>query len=128
MVIDTSALAAIFFNEPERIEFLGKIEGAVSRSVSASSLVEALMVVRRDLGADGAEALLSFLDLSEIVTVPFSHEQALLASEAFRRFGKRRHRANLNLGDCFSYALAKHLGEPLLCKGDDFTHTDLLLA
>jgi len=96
--------------------------------MSAASLVEISMVVTRLLAPDPIAVLDGLLARLDIVIVPFDEEQALLGREAFRRFGKRRHVAQLNLGDCFSYALSKHTGEPLLFKGSDFSQTDVAAA
>lgn len=128
MVLDTSALLAILQDEPERRSFNEAIEAAESRSLSVASWVEASVVVEARFGAAGLRHLDRLVARAEIELVAVDREQAELAREAFSRFGKGRHRAGLNYGDCFSYALARVLGEPLLCKGDDFRHTDLPLA
>ncbi|QQR72303.1 MAG: type II toxin-antitoxin system VapC family toxin [Holophagales bacterium] len=128
MVLDTSALLAILQDEPERRSFNEAIEAAESRSLSVASWVEASVVVEARFGAAGLRHLDRLVARAEIELVAVDREQAEQAREAFSRFGKGRHRAGLNYGDCFSYALARVLGEPLLCKGDDFRHTDLPLA
>lgn len=96
--------------------------------MSAASLLELSIVLEARFGADGQVDLDVFVAAAEIEAVSFDRDQAELARLAFRRFGKGRHRAGLNLGDCFSYALAKSLAAPLLYKGDDFIHTDLAPA
>jgi ribonuclease VapC len=123
MVIETSALIAVIAGEPEAETFLEAITEAPSASLSAASYVEAGIVLER-FPADAAilDDLLIELDI-DIVAVTAT--QARLARDAFRDFGKGRHPAALNYGDCFSYALAKAVGEPLLFKGDDFARTDL---
>lgn len=88
-------------------------------------MVEASIVIDARYGADGLRDLDLFLTTADIELVPFDAAQAQLAREGFRRFGKGRHPAGLNLGDCFSYALARVLAEPLLFKGDDFPLTDI---
>ena len=125
MVIDTSALLAILQDEPERRAFNEAIESADIRSVSAASFVEVSIVIESRYGPDGIRDLDLFLSKAEIKLIPVDAEQAFVARQAFRQFGKGRHAACLNFGDCFSYALAKSLGEPLLFKGEDFSKTDL---
>lgn len=128
MVIDSSAILAILQNEPERRSFNEAIQSAALRRLSAASLLELSIVLEARFGADGQGDLDLFVAAAEIVVVSFDRDQAELARMAWRRFGKGRHRAGLNLGDCFSYALAKSLVAPLLYKGDDFIHTDLAPA
>jgi ribonuclease VapC len=128
MVIDSSAVLAILQNEQERHAFNVAIAAADQRSLSAASLVELSIVIGARYGPDGQADLYWFLNTAEIEIISVDRGQAELARLAFAQFGKGRHRAALNFGDCFSYALAKWLGQPLLFKGDDFCHTDLLLA
>jgi ribonuclease VapC len=128
MVIDTSAVLAILQDEPERHAFNMAIAAADQRSLSAASLVELSIVIGARYGSDGQADLDRFLTTAQIEVIGVDRGQAELARLAFAQFGKGRHRAALNFGDCFSYALAKWLGQPLLFKGDDFSHTDLLLA
>jgi ribonuclease VapC len=128
MVIDTSAICAILFDEAERARFDRLIDEDNVRMVSAVTRVEAAFVVEGRKGGAGRERLDRFFRLTtaEIVAVTTVHAE--IAVEAFRRFGKGRHPAQLNIGDCFAYALAKASGEPLLFKGSDFTLTDLVPA
>jgi len=128
MVIDTSALLAILQDEPERRTFIEAIEAAASRAMSLAILVEVSIVIEVRYGAEGLRDLDLFLDRAEIELVPVDLEQAQAARRAFSSFGKGRSPAGLNYGDCFAYALARVLGEPLLCKGDDFRRTDLTLV
>jgi len=128
MVIDSSALLAILQDEPERRSFNALIAAAKSCSLSAATLVELSIVVQARFGAEGQSDLDIFLCTAQVEIVSFTREHSDLASTAFARYGKGRHRAGLNLGDCFSYALARFLDEPLLFKGDDFVHTDLRSA
>ena len=123
MVLDTSAIAAILFDEPEAPAFEVAIERASVRLLSAASLVELSIVVELRLGEPGGRELDLLLYKAGIEIVPLTREQAEIARRAFRRFGKGRHPAALNFGDCFSYALSKTAGEPLLFKGDDFSRT-----
>jgi ribonuclease VapC len=125
MVIDTSALLAILQGEPERRAFNEAIEAADSRSLSAASFVEVSIVIEARFGAEGVGHLDRFLERAGVKVVPVDLEQGRLARLAFSRFGKGRHEGALNFGDCFSYALAQVLGEPLLFKGEDFSRTDV---
>jgi ribonuclease VapC len=124
MVIDTSALIAILRREPERRTYLEAIEAADTIRMSVASFVESSIVVESRYGPEGLLYLDRFISRASIELIPVDAEQGQLARSAFSRFGKGRHRAGLNYGDCFSYAAAIALGEPLLCKGDDFIHTD----
>jgi ribonuclease VapC len=125
MVLDTSALLAILFDEPERRSFTEAIEGAARRLLSAANFVEASLILEARHGAEGVRALDRLLSTAGVEIVPVDVPQAQGAREAFRLFGKGRHPASLNFGDCFAYALAKVMTEPLLFKGNDFSHTDL---
>ena len=128
MVTDTSALAAIFFGEPERQQFLAAIISSQSRMVSAATVLEAGIVVESRLGDAAGRELDLFLIRANFQIIPVDAEQAELARSAWRRFGKGRHPAALNFGDCFAYALAKWTGEPLLAKGTDFSSTDIAVV
>jgi ribonuclease VapC len=125
MVIDTSAILAILQREPERRSFVEAIESADSTRMSVASFVESSIVIESRYGSEGLRDLDRFISRSGIELIPVDQEQGQLARSAFSRFGKRRHRAGLNYGDCLSYAAAISSGEPLLCKGDDFIHTDV---
>jgi len=125
MVIDTSAVLAILQDEPERRAFNEAIEAADSRSLSVASFVEVSIVIEARYGAEDVRHLDRFLDRAGVVLAAVDAEQGKLARQAFSQFGKGRHVAGLNLGDCFSYALAQVLGEPLLYKGEDFSQTDV---
>ncbi len=128
MVIDTSVLVAILLQEPDRHSFEDAIaESRVSRR-SAVTYMEAGMVLTTRFGSQAEAALDRILAKARIVIHPLDAAQAKLALEAFRNYGTGRHPAGLNCGDCFSYALAKICGEPLLFKGDDFARTDVDLA
>jgi ribonuclease VapC len=128
MVIDSSAIAAIVLEEPDASIYISAITNDSTRLISSATLVEVSIVLMSRRKADAITALDTLMMLLSIVVIPVSHDHALLAREAFRRFGKGRDRAGLNFGDCFSYALAKHTGEPLLYKGNDFAHTDIAAA
>lgn len=128
MVIDTSALLAILLDEPERVRFTGLIEADPRRLVSAASVLEASMVLEGRLGSGAGGDLDLFLHRASVETVPFEGQQLVLARAAFRRYGKGRHAAGLNFGDCIAYALSRWAGEPLLFKGADFAATDTRTA
>jgi ribonuclease VapC len=125
MILDTSAVSTIFFEEPEGDHFLQVIQGADRCSISAANFVELSMVIESQLGPQAARQLDMFFRRAEIVIEVVTVEQAHLARQAFLDFGKGRHPAQLNFGDCFAYALAKATGEPLLFKGMDFSKTDI---
>ena len=128
MVIDSSALVAIMTGEPERRLFIEAIAAAETRLVGAPTMLEAGMVMLGRTGEERLRDLRDFCARGDVETVAFGPEHVDLAIDAFRRFGKGRHSAGLNFGDCFSYALAKATGEPLLFKGDDFSQTDIKRA
>ena len=128
MVIDTSVIVAVMLEEDGFEELALKMGEAETREISAVSYMEASMVLITKRG-EGVEAILDeMLAEGEIAIVPVSVTQAQIARKAFRDYGRGRHRAGLNFGDCFSYALAKQRGEPLLFKGDDFSQTDVAVA
>jgi len=128
MVIDTSALVAILFDEPERRRFTEAIEADPLRLLSAANLVEAALLVEARRGEAAGLQLDLLVHRAGISLVAVDAEQAELARSAWRRYGKGRHAAALNFADCFAYGLAAATGEPLLFKGDDFSHTDLEAA
>lgn len=129
IVVDTSALCAVVLGEPDAESCLARLtaHAATGVAVSAATLVEAEIVVTARQGGDAARDLHLLLDGVQATVEPVTAEQAGLVVEAWRRFGKGRHPAGLNLGDCFSYALARLLDCPLLFKGGDFTQTDVRL-
>jgi ribonuclease VapC len=125
MVIDTSAIVAIALNEPDAAELEVRIADDPVRLISAATVLEATIVLETRMGdAGGREFDLWLLKIGAEI-VPVDAEQADVARRAWRRFGKGRHAAALNHGDCFSYALALTRGEPLLFKGEDFAKTDV---
>lgn len=128
MILDTSAMVAILYREPEAAAFARIIHDAEVCRISVASYVELSMVVERQLGPDGMRQAEAFLRRAGVAIEPVTVEQGDLARQAFLDFGKGRHPAGLNFGDCFSYALAKATGEPLLFKGADFGRTDLKAA
>ena len=125
MVIDASAIVAIALDEPEAPEFERRIADASVRLISAATLLEAAMVIEARLGEAGGGELDLWLHKVGVEIVAVEAEHADQARRAWRRFGKGRHPAGLNFGDCFSYALAALTQEPLLFKGQDFSKTDI---
>jgi ribonuclease VapC len=128
MVIDSSALVAILLGEAEAEHFTFLISRDPRRLMSPVSFLETSLVVETKKGPIGGRELDLFLHSAQIELVGMNREQAEIARQAYRRFGKGHHPARLNLGDCCSYALALHSGERLLCKGNDFPQTDIPLC
>lgn len=128
MVIDTSAVTAILRGEADRESLLAALLKAPRRVMSAVTALEAAMVIQGRYGPEAGADLELFLFNANIEIVPFDAEQLAFAQSGWKRFGKGNHPAGLNLGDCCSYALAKYLNEPLLCKGDDFPQTGIAIA
>ena len=125
MVIDSSALISILLGEPEAIPFAKIIAKDPRRLASVFSILETSIVIEAKKGEAGGRELDLLLHRIQLKPVSLNEEQMELARAAWRRFGKGRHPAGLNIGDCCSYALSKSSGEPLLYKGDDFIHTDV---
>lgn len=128
MVIDTSALIAILLGEPEAKRIAMAINDDPKRVMSSFSLLEAGIVIEAKKGEVGGRELDLLTHRCQIEVVGFTLEQSELARVCWRKFGKGRHSAALNIGDCCSYALSKFTNEPLLFKGDDFSKTDLELV
>jgi ribonuclease VapC len=125
MVVDTSAVLAILQDEPERRSFNEALESADARLMSVATFVETSILVESRYGAEGLRDLDRLVERAGIELIAVDADHARVAREAWSRFGKGRHAAALNFGDCFSYALARVLGEPLLYKGGDFSQTDV---
>ena len=128
MIIDTSAILAILFGEPDAARYEEAIAMAWPRRMSVAALLEAAIVVESRGGTAAGNELDLFLETASIELVPVTTEQANAARRAWRRFGKGNHPAGLNFGDCFVYALAATSDEPLLFKGEDFARTDIEAA
>jgi ribonuclease VapC len=128
VILDTSALIAVLYGEPEQADFVQLIHDAESCRVSVVSFVELSMVVESQLGPEAGRQVDTLFRRTGIVIEPVTVEHGHLARQAFLDYGKGRHKAGLNFGDCFSYALAKATGEPLLFKGRDFSKTDIKSA
>ena len=127
MVVDTSALMAVLLLEQDAPAYADAIAASTPTVISAASYVE-LTIVALSRGGRGRAELDATLTDALIEIVPVTVEQAQVAADAYERYGKGRHPANLNFGDCFAYALAKTRREPLLFKGADFSQTDILRA
>jgi len=125
MIVDTSAIIAILRGEADASTLTRALQQAPVRRVSAATYVEAAVVADCNREPVLSRRFDDFFREAAIVVESVTAEQAKIAREAYRDFGKGQHRAGLNFGDCFSYALAKVAGEPLLFKGDDFRHTDI---
>ena len=125
MIVDTSVIIAILRDEPETAALVEALERPRVRRMSAVSYVEAAVVVDSNRNPVLSRRFDDLLRDVQIAVEPVTEQQARIAREAYRDFGKGRHRAGLNFGDCFSYALAKVTGEPLLFKGNDFCHTEI---
>ena len=128
MIVDSSAILAILFAEPDAESFAKAISEAEFCRISAANFVEVAIVVATQTGDSGGRQLDAFLRRAAIGIEAVTEEQAHLARQAYADFGKGRHPAGLNFGDCFSYALAKATGEPLLFKGNDCSRTDITAA
>lgn len=125
MVIDSSVLISILLGQPETIAFSKAIASDPKRLVSVFSVLETSIVIEAKKGEAGGRELDLLLHRAQIQPVDLSEEQMELARLAWRKYGKGRHAAGLNIGDCCSYALSKYSGEPLLFKGEAFTKTDI---
>jgi ribonuclease VapC len=125
MVLDTSALLVLLLDEPEAEAYRTAVEDDETRLVSAATLLETSLVIEARKGDAGGRELDLLIHKAEIDVVPVDIEQVAEARRGYRRFGRGRHAAGLNLGDVFAYALARTSGEPLLFKGDDFSKTDV---
>lgn len=128
MVIDTSALLAILFDEPGASQIESAIESDPVRLISAASVLESAIVVEVRVGEAGGRDLDLLIHKAAMEVVAVTPDQIDVARHAYRTFGKGRHPAGLNFGDCFSYALSRTSGERLLFKGEDFSRTDVASA
>lgn len=128
MILDSSAIVAVALREPGFKAVLQRIIEAPAVAVGAPTLAEAAIVLSGRLGRDARGILARFLQEGAIATIPFTEAHFGAAVEAWLRFGKGRHPAALNFGDCLAYATAMLAGEPLLCIGNDFPQTDVTLA
>jgi ribonuclease VapC len=125
MVVDTSAIVAIFLDEAEGERFADLVRKTDEPAISTATVAESVLVLGSRNRHDNSDLLRNMLFELGLVIEPVTLTEAWIAGDAYRRFGIGRHKARLNYGDCFSYALAKSLGLPLLFKGEDFRHTDI---
>jgi ribonuclease VapC len=128
VIVDTSAIVAIVVREPDYQTLLAKLAGADRVGIGTPTLTETAIVLSARLGVDARGLVTRLLTEAGIAAVPFGEMHLGAAVDAWLRFGRGRHPAGLNFGDCMSYATARVAGEPLLCVGDDFARTDLQLA
>jgi ribonuclease VapC len=128
LVIDTSAAVAVILGEPGSAEIAEYLEAAIARLMPAAIRVELGIVIEARLWPAGQDIVERFLRDAKIDIVPVDSDLAARAVSGWRRYGKGRHRAGLNFGDCFTYALAERTGHPVLCAGDDFAETDLAVV
>ncbi len=128
MIVDASAILAIIFREHGHEPLLEKISEATTLGIGAPTAAETGIVLTNRLGDDGSTLLVRFLHQTRTAVIPFTDSHWHRAIDAYRQYGKGRHRAGLNFGDCLSYAVASLARQPLLCLGDDFRRTDLELA
>ena len=128
MILDSSAIVAILFQEPGYEEVLQKLTTAVEVGIGAPTLVECSIVLSARLNQDARGLLARFLEEANVTVVPFTGAHYGTATGAWLKYGKGRHPAGLNFGDCLAYAVAKLTAMPLLCVGADFRETDLPLA
>lgn len=128
MILDSSVLVAIALDEPDRPDFVAKINAADVVGVGAPTLVEAGIVLSSRTGEEATELIAELVAVSDAVVIEFGPDHWREAVSAWWQFGRSRHAANLNLGDCLAYATSRIAREPLLAKGDDFRKTDIELA
>jgi len=128
IVVDSSAIIAILLKEPERALFVSVLDDSADACCSAVTFVETFMVAMSRVPDFTFDRYIALMDGFGIRRVPVDDDQSVMSAQAFLRFGKGRHPAKLNLGDCFSYTLAKSLNAPLLYKGEDFGRTDIVAA
>lgn len=128
MIIDSSALIAIIANESEALTFIDAIIDGAPCRMSAANFLETAIVIDGKGDATASRQLDALIRRAEIKIEPVTYEQAQIARQAYQDFGRGRHPAALNFGDCFAYALSKEMGEPLLFKGNDFNKTDVAMS
>jgi ribonuclease VapC len=125
MILDTSAIVAIFFREPGFEPLLDKLAAASDAGIGAPTAAETAIVVGARLRRDAGSLVSRFLHEQGVVVIAFGEDHWRAAAEAYTRFGRGRHRASLSYGDCLTYAVAKLAGQPVLAAGRDFVRTDL---
>lgn len=125
MILDSSAVVAILLREPDHARLLDRLDGASVAAIGTPTLVETGLVLCGHLGIIGKTLLARFMTEADLVEIPFTAEHWPVAVDAYLRYGKSRHPARLNFGDCLTYAVCRLAGRPLLCVGKDFPQTDL---
>jgi ribonuclease VapC len=125
MVVDASALLSAYLLEEDSFPYIEKLSNGKRKFMCPINALEADMVTLSRLGTEGVEELELYRSRSDIDIIPFDRAMKDLAYEAWKKYGKGRHKAKLNMGDCCAYALSKYLNEPLLYKGNDFIYTDV---
>ena len=128
MILDSSAVVAVLLGEPGSDELIDRLEAATGLAIAAPTLVEAGIVLRARIGPLADELLTDLLRTLEVAVIPFDADHAAAAIHAWERFGRGRHPAALNLGDCITYAAARVAGLPIVATGEDFARTDATLA
>jgi ribonuclease VapC len=128
VILDSSAIVAIVLREPGYEALLAKLGAARVAGVGAPTLAETGLVLTAKLGKNVRPLVSRFLQETGLLIIPFGEQHWRVAVDAYARFGKGRHVAGLNFGDCLAYATARMAGQPLLCLGDDFAHTDVPVA
>lgn len=129
MIVDSSALVAVLRDEPDAAVYTEAIENTSECRISAATFLETAIVIDGSRNPISSRRLDDFIQEAQIVIEPVTEAQAHIARQAYRDYGRGSgHPARLNFGDCFAYALARATGEPLLFKGDDFRHTDIMPA
>ena len=128
MIVDSSAVVAVLLRQPGYEPLLERLVQTPGAGIGTPTLAETGIVLTARIGDRGRTLLARFVDEADLVPVPFGDEAWPVAIDAYARFGRGRHSAGLNFGDCLTYATARIAGEPLLCLGDDFAKTDLELA
>jgi ribonuclease VapC len=128
MILDTSAILAVFLKEPGYETVLGALVAADAVAIGAPTLAETAIVLEARFGGQASGWLQQFADEFRLVEIPFGSLHRREAAFAYARYGKGRHEAGLNFGDCLTYAVARLAGQPLLCVGSDFSRTDLELV
>jgi ribonuclease VapC len=127
MIVDTSALLAVLYQEDDAEQFVRALATAPTRRMSAANFLEAAINIDTYGDSEASRQLDNFIRQAGLEIVAITLEHAQIARQAYQDFGKGRHKAGLNFGDCFAYALARATGEPLLFKGNDFAQTDIAL-
>ena len=128
MILDSSIIVALFFKEPGYESLQQKLVDAEVLAISAATLVETAIVLSARLKTDARGSLARFIEENGVIVIPFTEGHYGIAVTAWLKYGKGRHPAALNFGDCLAYATAKAAEMPLLCVGDDFPQTDLMLT